>query len=99
MAGFKITRGQGFHVTFENGWTVSVQFGAGNYADNHRLWSEDEPKRGWESSCAEVAAWPDDGEMMRFPDGQTVQGWQTPAQVLALMADIAARSSEGEGAQ
>ncbi len=26
-AGFRITGKKGFHVTFENGWTVSVQFG------------------------------------------------------------------------
>ena len=33
---FKITRGTGFQMTFENGWTISVQFGYGNYCDNNR---------------------------------------------------------------
>lgn len=33
--GFKITGVKGFHITFENGWTVSVQFGGGNYSDNY----------------------------------------------------------------
>lgn len=26
---------KGFHMTFENGLTASVQWGAGNYCDNH----------------------------------------------------------------
>lgn len=26
---------KGFHMTFENGLTISVQWGAGNYCDNH----------------------------------------------------------------
>lgn len=31
---FQITRGRGFQLTFPNGYTVSVQFGYGNYTDN-----------------------------------------------------------------
>jgi hypothetical protein len=31
---FKITHKKGFHITFENDYTVSVQFGPGNYCDN-----------------------------------------------------------------
>ena len=33
---FRITDGKGFGLTFENGWTVSVQWGWGNYCDNFR---------------------------------------------------------------
>jgi len=32
--GFAINRGKGFQVTFENGYTVSVQFGLGSYSKN-----------------------------------------------------------------
>jgi len=31
---FAITEGKGFHITFDNGVTVSVQFGYGDYCDN-----------------------------------------------------------------
>lgn len=31
---FVSTRRKGFHMTFENGMTASVQWGAGNYCDN-----------------------------------------------------------------
>lgn len=29
-----ITQSKGFHITFENGYQVSVQFGYGNYCEN-----------------------------------------------------------------
>lgn len=32
---FQINYGKGFKLTFPNGYTVSVQFGFGNYCDNY----------------------------------------------------------------
>jgi len=32
---FAITGESGFHLTFGNGWTVSVQFGPGTYGDHY----------------------------------------------------------------
>lgn len=32
--GFKIDENKGFKITFDNGVTVSVQFGGGNYCNN-----------------------------------------------------------------
>ena len=37
MKKFISTNRKGFHMTFENGLTVSVQWGAGNYCDNYGL--------------------------------------------------------------
>ncbi len=34
-SGFSITSSKGFHLIFDNGITLSVQFGAGNYCDNY----------------------------------------------------------------
>ena len=34
-SGFCITGAKGFHITFDNGVTVSVQFGYGNYCANY----------------------------------------------------------------
>lgn len=86
--GFRICDQKGFHVTFENGWTVSVQFGGGNYSQNygHPIGRGEVPP----SNTAEVALIAPDGSM---PDigGDTVRGWQSPAEVLALMVETAAR--------
>ena len=87
--GFRITCKKGFHVTFANGWTVSVQFGPSNYSDNYdrvagykdEVWCGEKG-----SSCAEVAVWGPDGEYSVLNlGGDIVRGWQTPAAVLALM--------------
>lgn len=88
-SGFSISQQKGFHITFENGWTVSVQFGGGNYSDNYHSRIYDGPVP--HSRTAEVAAWPNGGEMISFNGEDTVLGWQTPAQVLAVMNDIAGR--------
>jgi hypothetical protein len=34
---FTSTLNKGFQMTFENGWTISVQWGAGNYCTRGRL--------------------------------------------------------------
>ena len=93
--GFHITDAKGFHITFENGWTVSVQFGPGNYSGNYdRSFRAEGPLP--PSHTAEVAAWPNGGDMIALGDGDSVAGWQTPAQVLALLNDIAARPATAE---
>lgn len=69
MSYFSITLGRGFHITFENGVTVSVQFGPGNYSDNYsREFSADANREAGErgSSTAEVAIWDKDGRWLSF---------------------------------
>lgn len=83
--GFAITGGCGFHVTFANGWTVSVQFGGGNHCDNYDMEIGSERRRNIESSNAEVAAWSASGTMIDWPDGDTVTPRKTPAEVLAIL--------------
>ncbi len=84
---FKITRAKGFHMTFENGYTVSVQWGFGNYCSNHfNLKALDEIKR-LESPDAEVAVWAEDGELINVPefDIDQVGGWKSPEEVLEIL--------------
>jgi hypothetical protein len=73
-------------MTFNNGWTVSVQFGLGNYCENRdgtRASSKD----------AEIAAWDRDGNWYHFPEAHDdVKGRQTPNQVLQFMCMIASKA-------
>lgn len=47
----------GFHITFPNGWTASVQWGPGNYCDNYdESWDKFQDES-LASGTAEVAAW------------------------------------------
>lgn len=74
---FKITRGTGFQMTFENGWTISVQFGYGNYCDNNRHpdgFDFGKNKDIVQSYDAEIAIW-NNGTWYTFEDGDTVKGY------------------------
>lgn len=103
---FEITRGQGFWLAFPNGWGVSVQFGPGNYGDHYRESLSDRNEPGgpghaawsggsYTSDTAEVAAIHTDGRWFDFNKGEPgrsgpVLAYQTPAQVAAVIARIAA---------
>ena len=85
---FKITGTKGFHITFENGYTVSVQFGPGNYCDNYdRMIGSEEEACGEEgSSTAECAVWQGDGGLItRDKWGDSVTNRSTPKEVLELL--------------
>lgn len=86
---FKICDQKGFHMTFANGWTVSVQFGYGNYGSNYSFAGKyDGPVPPAET--AEVAAWRESSEGMAILDsGDSVAGHYTPDRVLALMTKVA----------
>lgn len=81
--GFSATQNEynnGFHITFKNGYTISVQFGKGNYSDKGE-------------TTAEIAAWGPDGKWMRLGEGDTVRGWCTPDEVLDYMKLVASQGS------
>jgi hypothetical protein len=85
----KITGQKGFHITFANGYTVSVQFGPGNYGDNYDMRiGADEQRAGEQGSArAECAVWKDGGDLLEGPgfNGDTVVGYIDANRVLELM--------------
>lgn len=89
---FKSCSNKGFYLTFANGWTVSVQFGWGNYCEHHDDYPDDlrYTRAGAESVDAEVACWPRSGSCAPLPGGDSVAGWCSTAEVLALMNAVAA---------
>lgn len=89
---FKITLGKGFHMTFENGWTVSVQWGTGNYGDHYTTFgsSSDEEVGAVGSTTAEIAAWDRNGNWYQMSEYNTIKGYVSANDVLAFMAKIAA---------
>ena len=98
MKNFVATCNKGFHITFENGYTVSVQWGAGNYCDNYNPEDKDFSfKKPAESNTAELAAFDSKGEFVDMyevcpeykSDGKCV-GYLTPKEVITIMVRIAA---------
>jgi len=75
----RITNDSGFHIVFENGYTVSVQFGKGNYCD-YDFSSLSSPN-------AECAVWGEDGGFIEHPlfEGDSVGARMTPKEILELL--------------
>ena len=82
---------KGFQITFDNGYTVSVQFSNGNYCSNSHI------PEGFESlaTCenAEVALIHPDGWLVDLSEkfgwwigNDTVNGYTTPDEVAELIA-------------
>ena len=98
MKKFVSTMNKGFHMTFANGLTVSVQWGAGNYCDNHFPANADFSfSKPAESDTAEVAVWDKDEKWIDPQsfvnyeiggDGMVV-GWLTADQVVEWMHNVA----------
>lgn len=81
----------GFHITFNNGFIVSVQWGFGNYCENRRNMNE------LTSKDAEIAVFaPAGGFVPLMDDGYVddVAGWVTPDQVKDLMNIVATLGSD-----
>ena len=83
--------GQGFYITFSNGYTVSVQWRNGLSYSNNRTnmdTSGQEP-----SLCAELCAWNRAGEWIGedgtvFEDA-IIWGWRSPEEAVKTMSMIA----------
>jgi hypothetical protein len=82
---FDITNGKGFHMTFANGWTISVQFGGGSYCDHHDRYDlSNVLSYCGPSKTAEFAAWSEKDTHVR-----NVQGYLTTDEVAKLISEFA----------
>ena len=90
-------KASGFCVTFENGWTISVQWGPGNYADNHDVAFTCQEREGalLSSKVAEIAAWnkPDTmwwdfDEKKPVNSAGYVKGWVKPNELIGYMKNV-----------
>ena len=94
---------EGYSMTFENGYTVSVRWSNFHYVTGRTLKALEasvghdyaghfEPARRTDSVDAEVAVINAAGEFLKTPfnDTDTVIGWQSPNQVMKIMEWAAA---------
>jgi len=98
---FKSNQNKGFSMTFDNGYTVSVQWGPHNYCEHHnRMIGADDGRSAfdpmkqangmWPANDAEVAAWDQDEKWVKLSNNDDVIGHQTTEEVLAILNKIAA---------
>jgi hypothetical protein len=78
---------RGFHVRLENGFTLSTQWGTGNYCQNNYL-REEKP---FNERCvdAEIAVFNIEDVLVNFIDGDNVQGWVPAGAWFDIMGIIA----------
>jgi len=86
---FKSCGNQGFHITFANDVTISVQFGPHNLCERRtpdRFQPKEAPEKEeqWESSDAEVAIFLPDGKLYQVTNNNVI-GWQTAEDVAKLI--------------
>ena len=90
---FLIENNKGFNIEFENGYQVSVKFGAGHYSDNYEKSPIIEMGRYLESSTAEVAILRNGFLIPLDEEGQQkVKGWVPTS----LIPPLLTAASEGD---
>lgn len=91
---------KGFHMTFANGLTASVQWGAGNYCDN-QYDGDFSFRTPVASTNAEVAVIDRNGDLLDnikefLPEGVlddgSVAGWLTPEQVVYFLKKVSEKA-------
>ena len=87
MTSMAITRGTGFQMTFANGWTVSVQFGPGNYCDKRDLRTQP-PADPHTATTAEVAVLDPKGRFHKIGENDDVLGWQSADDVARIIVMV-----------
>ena len=82
---FSLTGNKGFQITFENGNTVSIQWGPGNYC---KLAEQRASESGEFAHTVEAAAW-DRNNNWHNCGGDQVKGWLTPDEALEFITFVA----------
>jgi hypothetical protein len=86
---FVSTDGKGFQMTFENGLTISVQWGKGNYCQNYFHEERASHCEGAQCDNAEVAVWDKNGKWLDVVDF-TNEGGATGGVYASASADLVA---------
>jgi len=81
---FAATQNKGFQLTFENGYTISVQFGLGNYCESKNKPTDEDFHT---SKDAEVMVWDSEGETIKI-NGIDVNGWCNTNQVAEIIQHV-----------
>ena len=87
---FVATKNTGFAMTFDNGFTISVQWGTINYCEKKNLGAEGDEEmktKRWESTTAEIAVFNDTG-IVPVGKSDDVIGWCSADEVATVIAIV-----------
>jgi hypothetical protein len=94
---FIATQNKGFRMKFENGFSISVQWGIENYCEKKSFNTDTDPRkeRLWESMSAEIAVF-DRGGIIPIGEHDTVIGWLSADEVAKIIEGVASAESSEE---
>ena len=85
----KINRNSNFHITFDNGVTVSILIAGGSYSNNHDAEiGEEQKQKSIISSNAEITVWTKGNKWITGEltgKGNDVEGWVEPNDILNIL--------------
>ena len=87
MSKFVSTFNKGFNMSFENGISISVQWGVGNYCDRKDGCDYGESMKGefWEATSAEIMITSNSDENVVLGNGDVVAGWLSTDTVATMI--------------
>ena len=96
---FEATNNKGFRMKFDNGFSISVQWGSMNYCER-RNYSDDyksEMKENFiESRDAEIAVIDSEGGMLGIDEHDSVIGWCSAEEVAKYIAIVSSAETRNE---
>jgi len=96
---FQTTQNKGFRMKFDNGFSISIQWGSMNYCER-RNYSDDyksEMKEDYVKSIdAEIAIIDSEGGMLSIGEHDTVIGWLSTDEVSKCIAIVSSSTTENE---
>ena len=94
---FIATQNKGFRMEFDNGFSISVQWGIENYCEKKSFNTDIDPtkERIWESTSAEIAVFDDEGIVPVGGDDQVI-GWLSPDEVAKYIAMVSSATNKNE---
>jgi len=84
----------GFAMTFENGYSISVQWGPAHYCDNRSSMYRFTDFKPHESRTAEIAAFRPDDSYLRLGENDDVVGWISADKVAQYIATLSGPTPE-----
>ena len=96
---FTTSYNKGFRMTFGNGFSISVQWGVGNYCEKKESgqWDESTKYAEWDSNSAEIAVFDKNGGYIiitNYPD--VVAGWLSADTVAKCITIVQSATTKEE---
>ena len=94
---FIATQNKGFRMKFDNGFSISVQWGIENYCEKKSFNTDIDPtkERIWESGNDEIAVFDDNGIVPIGGDDQVI-GWLSADEVAKVIEGVSSAESRDE---